>query len=194
MSDRLKAGLSCEQSSTSESLSHAHPAFAGKPLTDSSALQETEARLWPYVYPSKYPDAQKQEEEQRWREERERERERERKGKEERPRPKEAMTKEESKESSDPRSVATPSEEHRSITKDPRAAAHMAFSSSLAQHQSYMPYVHSYPYGQGYDPGHPGYRSMPSVMMQNYPGERRGFSDRTLQLAGWGSVVLSPRG
>ncbi|XP_023693975.2 zinc finger protein 609-like isoform X1 [Paramormyrops kingsleyae] len=134
--------------------------------------QETEARLWPYVYPSKYPEAQKQqqEEEQRWREERERERERDRKGKEERPRPKEAMTKEESKESSDPRSVATPSEEHRSIAKDPRAAAHMAFSSSLAQHQSYMPYVHSYPYGQGYDPGHPGYRGMPSVMMQNYPG------------------------
>lgn len=33
-----------------------------------------------------------------------------------------------------------------------------------------MPYMHGYPYGQTYDPSHPGYRGMPSVMMQNYPG------------------------
>lgn len=30
--------------------------------------------------------------------------------------------------------------------------------------------MHGYPYGQGYDPSHPGYRGMPTVMMQNYPG------------------------
>ncbi|MBN3307879.1 ZN609 protein, partial [Amia calva] len=104
--------------------------------------QEPDSRLWPYIYPNKYPESQKQEEEQqRWKEERERERERERKGKEE-----------------------------RGAGKEPRPSTHMQFSSPLAQHQSYMPYMHGYPYGQGYDPNHPGYRGMPSVMMQNYPG------------------------
>ncbi|KPP74160.1 zinc finger protein 609-like [Scleropages formosus] len=133
--------------------------------------QEQESRLWPYVYPSKYCEAQKQQqqqqEEERWRDEREqerhRERDRDRKGKEDRSRPKE-----ESKESGDPRTSAA--EDHRAAGKDPRGTAHMQFSSPLAQHQSYMPYVHGYPYGQGYDPNHPGYRGMPSVMMQNYPG------------------------
>lgn len=67
----------------------------------------------------------------------------------------------------------TSSEDHRGMGKDPRAAAHMQFSSPLAQHQSYMPYMHGYPYSQGFDPNHPGYRGMPSVMMQNYPGECR---------------------
>ncbi|XP_034763281.2 zinc finger protein 609-like isoform X1 [Acipenser ruthenus] len=126
--------------------------------------QEPDSRMWPYVYPNKYPDSQKQEEEQRWKEERERER----KGKEERPRPKETAPKEENKESMDPRLAMPPSEDHRS--KDPRSTAHMQFTSHLAQHQSYMPYIHGYPYAQGYDPNHPGYRGMPSVMMQNYPG------------------------
>ncbi|RXM98300.1 Zinc finger protein 609 [Acipenser ruthenus] len=126
--------------------------------------QEPDSRMWPYVYPNKYPDSQKQEEEQRWKEERERER----KGKEERPRPKETAPKEENKESMDPRLAMHPSEDHRS--KDPRSTTHMQFTSHLAQHQSYMPYIHGYPYAQGYDPNHPGYRGMPSVMMQNYPG------------------------
>lgn len=49
----------------------------------------------------------------------------------------------------------------------------MQFSSPLAQHQGYMPYVHGpYAYGHGYEPSHPGYRGMPSVMMQNYPGKK----------------------
>lgn len=49
----------------------------------------------------------------------------------------------------------------------------MQFSSPLAQHQGYMPYVHgAYAYGHGYEPSHPSYRGMPSVMMQNYPGKR----------------------
>ncbi|KAG7283772.1 hypothetical protein CRUP_034396 [Coryphaenoides rupestris] len=62
------------------------------------------------------------------------------------------------------------SEDHRAIGKDPRSNAHMQFSSPLAQHQGYMPYMHGYPYAQGYDPSHPGYRGMPPIMMQNYPG------------------------
>lgn len=142
-------------------------------------FQEPDSRLWPYVYPSKYPEAQKQLDEERWKEERERERdrdrdrerdrerERDRKNKEERPRPKDPL-KDEVKDVVEPRTSAA-SEEHRGISKDPRA--HMQFSSALPQHQSYMPYMHGYPYSQGYDPNHPGYRGMPSVMMQNYPGK-----------------------
>ena len=49
---------------------------------------------------------------------------------------------------------------------------HMQFSSPLPQHQGYLPYMHgAYAYSQGYEPSHPGYRGMPSVMMQNYPGK-----------------------
>ncbi|KAI1904394.1 hypothetical protein AGOR_G00005190 [Albula goreensis] len=150
---------------------------SGRPSGMEQAMwyrQEPDARLWPYVYPNKYPEAQKQQEEeqQRWKEERERERERDRdrKGKEERSRPKDPTPKEEGKDSTDPRTSAASSEDHRSMGKDPRPTAHMQFTSPLAQHQSYMPYMHGYPYGQGYDPNHPGYRGMPSVMMQNYPG------------------------
>ncbi|KAK7912369.1 hypothetical protein WMY93_012580 [Mugilogobius chulae] len=94
-----------------------------------------------------------------------RERDRERKLKEDRIRPKDSQSgaKDEPKE----RELA---EEHRALSKDSRANPHMQFSSPLAQHQGYMPYMHGYPYGQGFDPNHPGYRGMPSVMMQNYPG------------------------
>ncbi|XP_072516692.1 zinc finger protein 609b isoform X1 [Salminus brasiliensis] len=109
-----------------------------------------------------YPESQRQADE-------ERERDRERKSKDERPRPKETSSKEESKEGAD-RSSAPASEDYRGAGKDPRANAHMPFSSALAQQQPYMHYMHGYPYGQGYDPNHPGYRGMPSVMMQNYPG------------------------
>lgn len=50
----------------------------------------------------------------------------------------------------------------------------MQFPPHLAQHQGYMPYVHGpYAYSHGYEPSHPGYRGMPSVMMQNYPGRVR---------------------
>uniref|UniRef100_A0A3Q4AFP7 C2H2-type domain-containing protein n=1 Tax=Mola mola TaxID=94237 RepID=A0A3Q4AFP7_MOLML len=103
----------------------------------------------------------------RWKDERDRERER--KLKDDRPRPKDSQSgpKEDSKDSSDPRIT---SEDHRIMSKDSRSNPHMQFSSPLAQHQGYMPYMHGYPYGQGYDPNHPGYRGMPSVMMQNYPG------------------------
>lgn len=65
-----------------------------------------------------------------------------------------------------------PAEEHRGPGKEPRPP-HMQFSSPLAQHQGYMPYVHGpYAYGHSYEPSHPSYRGMPSVMMQNYPGKR----------------------
>ncbi|KAM9496189.1 zinc finger protein 609a isoform 1-T2 [Clarias gariepinus] len=153
---------------------------SGRPSAMEQAMymyrQEPDSRLWPYVYPSKYPEAQKQLDDERWKEERERERdrdrdrdrdrERDRKSKEERSRPKDPP-KEEVKEVIEPR-TSTASEEHRGISKDPRA--HMQFTSALPQHQSYMPYMHGYPYSQGYDPNHTGYRGMPSVMMQNYPG------------------------
>lgn len=157
--------------------------YSGKEILKSFFFffQEPDSRLWPYVYPSKYPEAQKQLDEERWKEERERERdrdrdrdrererdrERDRKIKEERSRHRDTP-KEEGEDGIEPR-TSTASDEHRGISKDPRA--HMQFSSALPQHQSYMPYMHGYPYSQGYDPGHPGYRGMPSVMMQNYPGK-----------------------
>lgn len=128
--------------------------------------QEPDSRLWPYVYPNKYSEAPKPQDEERWKEERERERDR--KGKEERPRHKEGAQKEESKEGEG--RTQLPPEEHRAPVKEPRPP-HMQFSSPLAQHQGYIPYMHGpYAYTQGYEPSHPGYRGMPSVMMQNYPG------------------------
>ncbi|XP_064421827.1 zinc finger protein 609 [Latimeria chalumnae] len=125
--------------------------------------QEPEAKMWPYVYPTKYSEAQKTEEE-RWKEERDR------KAKEERSRNKEASSKEEGKESSvsDPRPAST--EEPRFIVKDSRSATHIPISSPLTHHQPFVSYMHGYPYGQAYDPNHPGYRGIPPVMMQNYPG------------------------
>ncbi|XP_041837434.1 zinc finger protein 609-like isoform X2 [Melanotaenia boesemani] len=117
-----------------------------------------------------YPESQKlqaEEEHQQQQLRRKDERDRDRKLKEERPRPKESGPKEDGKDGSDPRIT---SEDHRAISKDSRSNPHMQFTSPLAQHQGYMPYMHGYPYGQGYDPNHPGYRGMPSVMMQNYPG------------------------
>ncbi|XP_026166795.1 zinc finger protein 609a isoform X2 [Mastacembelus armatus] len=143
---------------------------SGRPAGVESAMwyrQEPDSRLWPYVYPNKYSEAPKLQEEDRWREDRERERDR--KGKEERPRLKEGALKEEAKEGVEARTQLPP-EEHRGGGKEARAP-HMQFSSPLAQHQGYMPYMHGpYAYTQGYEPSHPGYRGMPSVMMQNYPG------------------------
>lgn len=135
--------------------------------------QEPDSRLWPYVYPNKYPEAPKPQEEERWKEERERDRER--KVKEERPRVKESLHKEEVKEGAEGRTQLPP-DEHRGGGKESHPP-HMSFSSPLAQHQGYMPYMHGpYAYSQGYEPSHPGYRGMPSVMMQNYPGKSRTLS------------------
>ncbi|XP_069570568.1 LOW QUALITY PROTEIN: zinc finger protein 609a [Brachyistius frenatus] len=129
--------------------------------------QEPDSRLWPYVYPSKYSETPKPQEEDRWKDERERERDK--KGREERQWPKEGLQKEEAKEGAEGRTPLPP-EEHRGVGKEVRPP-HMQFPSPLAQHQSYMPYMHGpYAYSQGFEPGHPGYRGMPSVMMQNYPG------------------------
>ncbi|KAK1891762.1 Zinc finger protein 609 [Dissostichus eleginoides] len=144
-----------------------------KPTLEHRGQAGTEQAMW---YRQQYPEGQKpqsedehQQQQPRWKDERDRERERDRKVKDERPRPKDSQSgpKEEGKEGSDPR---VPSEDHRAMNKDSRSNPHMQFSSPLAQHQGYMPYMHGYPYGQGYDPNHPGYRGMPSVMMQNYPG------------------------
>lgn len=135
-----------------------------------------------------YPESQKpqtedehQQQQPRWKDERDRERERDRKLKEERPRPKDSHIgpKEDGKEGSDLRIT---SEDHRAMSKDSRSNPHMQFSSPLAQHQGYMPYMHGYPYGQGYDPNHPGYRGMPSVMMQNYPGKHALLFEKTMAL------------
>ncbi|XP_037109061.1 zinc finger protein 609-like [Syngnathus acus] len=128
--------------------------------------QEPDARLWPYVYPNKYSDAPKAQED---------ERERDRKSKEDRPRPKEASYKDEAKEGTEGR-APLPSEEQQQQQQQRVAAKearppHVQFAAPLAQHQGYMPYMHGpYAYGQAYEPGHPGYRGVPSVMMQNYPG------------------------
>ncbi|KAF3855415.1 hypothetical protein F7725_023470 [Dissostichus mawsoni] len=49
----------------------------------------------------------------------------------------------------------------------------MQFSSPMPQHhQGYLPYMPGpYAYSHGYEgAGHPGFRGLPSVMMQNYPG------------------------
>lgn len=114
-------------------------------------------------------------EEERWKDDRERERER--KGKEERQRTKEGHQKEEGKEGVEGR---TP-DEHRGGGKEARTP-HMHFPSPLAQHQGYMPYMHGpYAYSHGYEPNHPGYRGMPSVMMQNYPGKK--LSNREIRMS-----------
>ncbi|XP_033841222.1 zinc finger protein 609-like [Periophthalmus magnuspinnatus] len=127
-----------------------------------------EQAMWYRQYPESQKPSVEEEHQQppRWKDERERDRDRERKLKEERSRPKDSQSgaKEDAKDSE------RLTEEHRSLSKDSRPNPHMQFSSPLAQHQGYMPYMHGYPYGQGFDPNHPGYRGMPSVMMQNYPG------------------------
>ncbi|XP_067871440.1 zinc finger protein 609-like isoform X4 [Heterodontus francisci] len=137
--------------------------------------QESESRLWSYVYPNKYSEQQKAEEE-RWKEA-----ERDRKFKEEsssRLRSKEIAVKEESKDSMCLESRSTSLEECRSVGKDPRSGLHIPVSSSMVQHPSYMPYVHGYPYGKPYDSPHPGFRGVTPMMMQNYPGSylSSGFS------------------
>ncbi|XP_028812823.1 zinc finger protein 609-like isoform X2 [Denticeps clupeoides] len=132
-----------------------------KPCLEPGKPSSLEQPVWyrqdPCAYLNKYPDGLKQHFEEG----------RERRSKDERPRSKERTNREECKEMADPRSSA---EDQRGSGKEPRPNAHMQFSSALAQHQPYMPYVHGYPYSQGYELNHPGYRAMPAVMMQNYPG------------------------
>ncbi|XP_067829457.1 zinc finger protein 609-like isoform X4 [Heptranchias perlo] len=137
--------------------------------------QETESRLWSYVYPNKFSEQQKAEEE-RWKEA-----ERDRKFKEEsssRIRSKEIAVKEESKDTMCLESRSTSLEECRSVGKDPRSGLHIPMSSPMVQHPSYMPYVHGYPYGKPYESAHPGFRGVTPMMMQNYPGSylSSGFS------------------
>uniref|UniRef100_A0A8D3AET1 C2H2-type domain-containing protein n=1 Tax=Scophthalmus maximus TaxID=52904 RepID=A0A8D3AET1_SCOMX len=141
-----------------------------KQTLESRGQPGMEQAMWYRQYSdSQKPQAEDEHQQPRWKEERDRERERDRKIKDDRSRPKDSQSgpKEDSKDSGDPRIT---SEDHRVMSKDSRSNPHMQFSSPLAQHQGYMPYMHGYPYGQGYDPNHPGYRGMPSVMMQNYPG------------------------
>ncbi|NP_001025252.2 zinc finger protein 609b [Danio rerio] len=109
-----------------------------------------------------YPDSQRPPDDDR-----DRERERDRKGKEERSRQKDSSSKEDNKDVVD---VSCPPsiEDQRSGGKDPRPNPHIPFGSPLAQHQPYLHYMHGYPFGQSYDPNHPGYRGMSSMM--NYPG------------------------
>lgn len=151
-------------------------------------LQEAEPRMWTYVYPAKYSDIKTEDE--RWKEERDR------KLKEERNRSKEASSKEDGKESTSSECKLTPTEEARMVGKDPRPSVHVPVSSPLTQHQSYIPYMHGYSYSQSYDPNHPSYRAMPTVMMQNYPGREpgasRGVRSRLSLLPGWGMAVGHP--
>uniref|UniRef100_A0A8C0K9R8 Zinc finger protein 608 n=1 Tax=Canis lupus dingo TaxID=286419 RepID=A0A8C0K9R8_CANLU len=53
--------------------------------------------------------------------------------------------------------------------KDSRGAR-VAVSSPMSQHQSYIQYLHAYPYPQMYDPSHPAYRAVSPVLMHSYPG------------------------
>ncbi|XP_077200549.1 zinc finger protein 608 isoform X2 [Paroedura picta] len=141
--------------------------------------QDPDTRTWHhYVYQPKYLDQQKTEE-----------LEREKKLKEESPRKtpnKEASfsnlpvslnsIKEEPKEVK--RSDSQPLEENK-IKNDDRKTpvnwkesrgARVAVSSPMTQHQSYIQYLHAYPYPQMYDPNHPAYRAVSPVLMHSYPG------------------------
>lgn len=131
--------------------------------------------MWTYVYPAKYSDIKTEDE--RWKEERDR------KLKEERNRSKD-VSKEDGKESTSSECKLTPTEEARMVGKDPRPSVHVPVSSPLTQHQSYIPYMHGYSYSQSYDPNHPSYRAMPTVMMQNYPGREPRQSRGHLTLGG----------
>lgn len=144
-------------------------------LTFICFLQEAEPRMWTYVYPAKYSDIKTEDE--RWKEERDR------KLKEERNRSKD-VSKEDGKESTSSECKLTPTEEARMVGKDPRPSVHVPVSSPLTQHQSYIPYMHGYSYSQSYDPNHPSYRAMPTVMMQNYPGRGPRPSQGHLTLGG----------
>ncbi|NXC88650.1 ZN608 protein, partial [Cercotrichas coryphoeus] len=141
--------------------------------------QDPDSRTWHhYVYQPKYLDQQKSEE-----------LDREKKLKEDSPR------KTPNKESSLPNlpvSLASIKEEPKEVKRsdsqsvdeskikndDQKAAvnwkdsrgARVAVSSPMSQHQSYIQYLHAYPYPQMYDPNHPAYRAVSPVLMHSYPG------------------------
>ncbi|NXL91999.1 ZN608 protein, partial [Alectura lathami] len=141
--------------------------------------QDPDSRTWHhYVYQPKYLDQQKSEE-----------LDREKKLKEDSPRKtpnKEsslpnlpvslASIKEEPKEvkRSDSQSVdesKTKNDDRKTPVnwKDSRGAR-VAVSSPMSPHQSYIQYLHAYPYPQMYDPNHPAYRAVSPVLMHSYPG------------------------
>ncbi|XP_074057479.1 zinc finger protein 608 isoform X5 [Macrotis lagotis] len=140
---------------------------------------DPDSRTWHhYVYQSKYLDQQKSED-----------LDREKKLKEDSPRKtpnKESMIpglpvsltniKEEPKEAKHPDSQSL---EENKIKNDDRKTpvnwkdsrgARVAVSSPMSQHQSYIQYLHAYPYPQMYDPNHPAYRAVSPVLMHSYPG------------------------
>ncbi|XP_026529535.1 zinc finger protein 608 isoform X2 [Notechis scutatus] len=141
--------------------------------------QDPDTRTWHhYVYQPKYLDQQKVEE-----------LDREKKLKEDSPRKtpnKEASfsslpvslnsIKEEPKEMK--RSDSQPLEENKIKNDDQKTAVNwkesrgtrVAVSSPMTQHQSYIQYLHAYPYPQMYDPNHPAYRAVSPVLMHSYPG------------------------
>ncbi|NWI11003.1 ZN608 protein, partial [Crypturellus soui] len=141
--------------------------------------QDPDSRTWHhYVYQPKYLDQQKSEE-----------LDREKKLKEDSPR---KTPNKESSMSSLPVSLTSIKEEPKEVKrsdsqsvdeskiknddrktpvnwKDSRGAR-VAVSSPMSQHQSYIQYLHAYPYPQMYDPNHPAYRAVSPVLMHSYPG------------------------
>ncbi|NWS57870.1 ZN608 protein, partial [Chunga burmeisteri] len=141
--------------------------------------QDPDSRTWHhYVYQPKYLDQQKSEE-----------LDREKKLKEDSPR---KTPNKESSLSNLPVSLASIKEEPKEVKrsdsqsvdenkiknddrktpvnwKDSRGAR-VAVSSPMSQHQSYIQYLHAYPYPQMYDPNHPAYRAVSPVLMHSYPG------------------------
>ncbi|XP_018426699.1 PREDICTED: zinc finger protein 608 isoform X2 [Nanorana parkeri] len=137
--------------------------------------QEVDSRWHHYIYQSKYIEQQKPEEI-----------ERDKKIKEENlqktPTKENVLsvtlpvTKEETKEVKRPESQLG---EESKIKNDDRKTpvnwkdsrnARVAVSSPMSQHQSYIQYLHAYPYTQMYDPNHPAYRAVSPVLMHSYPG------------------------
>ncbi|KAM5300508.1 zinc finger protein 608 isoform 2-T2 [Ctenodactylus gundi] len=141
--------------------------------------QDPDSRTWHhYVYQPKYLDQQKSEE-----------LDREKKLKEDSPRKtpnKESgvpglpvsltSIKEEPKEAKRPDSQSM---EENKLKNDDRKTpvnwkdsrgTRVAVSSPMSQHQSYIQYLHAYPYPQMYDPSHPAYRAVSPVLMHSYPG------------------------
>uniref|UniRef100_F7DSQ9 Zinc finger protein 608 n=1 Tax=Ornithorhynchus anatinus TaxID=9258 RepID=F7DSQ9_ORNAN len=141
--------------------------------------QDPDSRTWHhYVYQPKYLEQQKSEE-----------LDREKKLKEDSPR--KTPTKESALSSlpvslmsikEEPKEVKRPdsqSVEESKIKNDDRKTpvnwkdsrgARVAVSSPMSQHQSYIQYLHAYPYPQMYDPSHPAYRAVSPVLMHSYPG------------------------
>uniref|UniRef100_A0A8C5L943 Zinc finger protein 608 n=1 Tax=Jaculus jaculus TaxID=51337 RepID=A0A8C5L943_JACJA len=141
--------------------------------------QDPDSRTWHhYVYQPKYLDQQKPEE-----------LDRDKKLKEDSPRktPNKdsgvstlpvslTSIKEEPKEAKRPDSQSV--EESKLKNDDRKTPVHWkdsrgtrgAVSSPMTQHQSYIQYLHAYPYPQVYDPSHPAYRAVSPVLMHSYPG------------------------